>query len=131
MSSMWSSCRLFSPAMAFHNSGSASASVRERVNMAGSIERSGKRPFYHRQEPLAVGTGAGHAAKRIALIIRPPSCAGPFQDLRRSDDRALFRACREPATAAPTVGGRLNALLALSRAIDRLNERVGLTVSWL
>ena len=28
-------------------------------------------------------------------------------------------------------GGRLNALLALSRAIDKLNERIGLTVSWL
>jgi TRAP-type mannitol/chloroaromatic compound transport system permease small subunit len=30
-----------------------------------------------------------------------------------------------------TFGGRLNALLSLSRAIDKLNERVGLTVSWL
>jgi TRAP-type mannitol/chloroaromatic compound transport system permease small subunit len=28
-------------------------------------------------------------------------------------------------------GGRLNALLSLSHAIDKLNERVGLTVSWL
>jgi len=28
-------------------------------------------------------------------------------------------------------GGSLNALLALSRAIDKLNERIGLTVSWL
>jgi TRAP-type mannitol/chloroaromatic compound transport system permease small subunit len=28
-------------------------------------------------------------------------------------------------------GGRLNALLSLSRAIDKLSERVGLTVSWL
>jgi TRAP-type mannitol/chloroaromatic compound transport system permease small subunit len=28
-------------------------------------------------------------------------------------------------------GGSLNALLTLSRAIDKLNERVGLTVSWL
>jgi len=28
-------------------------------------------------------------------------------------------------------GGRLNALLALSRAIDKLNERIGMTVSWL
>jgi TRAP-type mannitol/chloroaromatic compound transport system permease small subunit len=28
-------------------------------------------------------------------------------------------------------GGSLNALLALSRAIDKLNERIGMTVSWL
>ena len=28
-------------------------------------------------------------------------------------------------------GGSLNALLALSRAVDKLNERIGLTVSWL
>jgi len=35
------------------------------------------------------------------------------------------RNCRMP------FGGSVNALLSLSRAIDKLNERIGLTVSWL
>ena len=127
---MWSSCRRFSPAMAFHSSGSASASDRERLNMARvRLREGGKRHF-------SIGGPVRRWPATAARTIAADSPYNPRHRLRGQREAARQRRacaptdCRRPQRPHPS-GGRVNALLALSRAIDALNERIGHDVYWL
>jgi TRAP-type mannitol/chloroaromatic compound transport system permease small subunit len=64
----------------------------------------------------------------IPPIIPPPSRKAPEGP---AADRQVPGLAQFQATTPAPPGGSLNALLALSRAIDALNERVGRTFCWL